>query len=457
MAGIASLFATYWDDAWHTDIGRDDALIPPHLLLYGAVAVAGLAVAVWGAAVVWRARSLAGVLRDPGLSTAATGGAVTLGAGVADAWWHEMFGRDSVLWSPPHILAVFGTVALIVGVLAGLGKNAPPGLRSVAGALLLGSALIAVLEFETDVPQFSESFYLPVLLISALFSMAVIQQLALGPWPMVRVVAIYVVVRLLIAGLLVVLGRSAPDVPLAVAGLVVADLRWRSKSLAYAAGAAGVSVTSVLSSVLGVASVPVVSVLPVALTVVAVFLVVLAAGSFRRAAAAIAVAAALVPMGSQDRAEAHDPGQGEIVAQAKLTGASDGHGTLTLAGILPVDCSAARTCRILARRAGETRTGAVTTSGGQVLGMVKVPPTGRWFTYLEVKVKQGMAETWLPLDAGVPQRTSQRRELYLPAGRAGGEGFGPAEVVSGVVLYAIGLAVLMLALVQTRRIGRSIA
>src|SRR4029453_3718395 len=46
-AGSASLFATYWDDAWHTDLGRDQATIPPHLLLYGSMAAIGAVVAAW--------------------------------------------------------------------------------------------------------------------------------------------------------------------------------------------------------------------------------------------------------------------------------------------------------------------------------------------------------------------------------------------------------------------------
>jgi hypothetical protein len=33
VAGSAGLFATFWDDAWHTDLGRDQATIPPHLWL----------------------------------------------------------------------------------------------------------------------------------------------------------------------------------------------------------------------------------------------------------------------------------------------------------------------------------------------------------------------------------------------------------------------------------------
>jgi hypothetical protein len=58
VAGSAGLFATYWDDAWHTDLGRDQATIPPHLLLYGSVAVIGEVVAAWGLAALRRTRSL---------------------------------------------------------------------------------------------------------------------------------------------------------------------------------------------------------------------------------------------------------------------------------------------------------------------------------------------------------------------------------------------------------------
>lgn len=43
-----ALFATYWDDSWHTDKGRDEFAIPPHLLLYGGVALTSLAVLAGG-------------------------------------------------------------------------------------------------------------------------------------------------------------------------------------------------------------------------------------------------------------------------------------------------------------------------------------------------------------------------------------------------------------------------
>src|SRR6266498_2605324 len=67
VAGAGALFATYWDDAWHTDLRRDAATIPPHLLLYGSVAVVGLVVAAWGLSTLRRSRSLPEALRQPPL------------------------------------------------------------------------------------------------------------------------------------------------------------------------------------------------------------------------------------------------------------------------------------------------------------------------------------------------------------------------------------------------------
>jgi hypothetical protein len=126
VAGSASLFATYWDDAWHTDLGRDSATIPPHLPLYASMATIGAVVAAWGLSALWRDRSPAAVWRQPPLLLAAAGATVTLAALPVDAAWHASFGRDAVLWSPPHMLAIFGSLALLVGFLAARGPTPPP-------------------------------------------------------------------------------------------------------------------------------------------------------------------------------------------------------------------------------------------------------------------------------------------------------------------------------------------
>jgi hypothetical protein len=147
---------------------------------------------------------------------AATGATVTLAAAPIDAAWHAAFGRDAVLWSPPHLLGVVGTLALIVGPVAGTRPGTRPWLPAAAGALLVGSAVVPVLEFETDVPQFSETLYLPVLLAGTLFAAAMLRLVVPGPLPVVRAVGIYLLLRLAITIGLAALGRSTPT------------CRWRS-------------------------------------------------------------------------------------------------------------------------------------------------------------------------------------------------------------------------------------
>src|SRR3954471_1430887 len=146
LAGTGALLGTSWDDAWHTDLDRDSAWIPPHLLLYGAVAVVGLVVAGWGARVLAATRSVRAVLRHRPLLTAGLGGVATLAAAPVDGWWHATFGRDAVLWSPPHVLVIFASAAMVTGVLAGLPGDRGRWVAVALGGLLLGDLAAGVIE-----------------------------------------------------------------------------------------------------------------------------------------------------------------------------------------------------------------------------------------------------------------------------------------------------------------------
>jgi hypothetical protein len=456
LAGAAALFATYWDDAWHTDLGRDSATIPPHLLLYGSVAVLGAVVVAWGLTALQRTRSLPAVLRQPPLLLAATGATVTLAAAPTDAAWHAAFGRDAVLWSPPHLLGLVGTLVLIVGILAGTRPGTCPWLLAAAGALLLGSAVMPVLEFETDVPQFSEALYLPVLLAGALLAAAMLRGLVPGPLPVVRAVGTYLLLRLAITVALAGLGRSTPDLPLAILGLAAVDLPWPTATVRYAAGAAGVALTTLVASALGLASVTAGAVAVVAVPMLALFAAVLlaAAGRARRLGSAalllLGVAVALWPT----PATAHDPGQGRPVAPVTLTGASDGRGRLTITAQLADGCAALRPGHVVARRAGQTVTGALTATGRcRYAGQVSVTPAGRWFVYAELRQAARGVEAWLPVDASRPGQLVQHRELYQPTGRAPGAGPPTGEVVFGTLLSAVGALLLALTVLQVRRLA----
>jgi len=459
VAGSAGLFATFWDDAWHTDLGRDQATIPPHLLLYASMGVIGAVVAAWGLVALRRTRSLPAVWRQPPLLLAATGGTVTLAALPIDAAWHASFGRDAVLWSPPHMLAVFGSLALLVGFLAAARPGTSPWILTGLGALLLGSAVVPVLEFETDVPQFSEALYLPVLLAAALFAAMVLRQVIPGPLPVVRAVGIYVLLRVAIMIGLVGLGRSTPDLPLAILGLAAVDLPWRTAAARYASGAAGVALILLAASTAGLASVDTGAVAFVAVPALAVFLAVVAA-QVRRSSRVegpallmlVALAVALVP----SVADAHDPGQGRAIAPVRLTGASDGRGTITITADSANDCAALPPRRLLARRAGRIVTGALTATGHcRYAGQVHLPATGRWFVYVELRPAGFEVEAWLPVDASSANRVVQHRQLYLPAGRTQGAGLPGSQVAAGIVLYALGALLLALIVGQVRGLARA--
>jgi hypothetical protein len=377
---------------------------------------------------------------------------VTLAALPIDAAWHAAFGRDAVLWSPPHMLAVFGSLALLVGLLGAARPDVPPWILTGLGALLLGTAVLPVLEFETDVPQFHETLHLPVLLAATLFAAMVLRQVIPGPLPVARAVGIYVLLRVAITLGLVGLGRSTPDLPLAILGLAAVDLPWGAAAARYASGAAGVALILLAASAAGLASVDTGAVALVAVPGLVVVLAVLATQvrrSSRVEGPALLVVVAVAVALSPAAADAHDPGQRRPIAPVALTGTSDGHGTITITADSVNDCAALPPRRLLARRAGQTITGTLTATGHcRYTGLVRVPATGRWFVYVELR-PLGF-EAWLPVDASSANRLVQHRQLYLPAGRTQGAGLPGSEVAAGIVLYALGALLLALIIRQLR-------
>jgi hypothetical protein len=116
LGATLALAGGYWDDAWHTERGRDQFLIAPHLAIYGGVFLAGGALGLW-LAVVIRSYGLHAVRRQRPLLLALIGVAATLASAPMDNAWHVAFGRDTVIWSPPHALGIVGTATLGVAVL----------------------------------------------------------------------------------------------------------------------------------------------------------------------------------------------------------------------------------------------------------------------------------------------------------------------------------------------------
>lgn len=451
VGGVLAVFATYWDEAWHTDVGRDTFWSAPHLLLYGSIAAVGLSVAGWGVTQLVVSRSLVTSLRNRPLLAAGMGALGALVAAPIDGFWHEAYGRDAVLWSPPHMLALFGAVALVLGVAAGLPERAVAA-RVAAGVLLLANAVAIVFEYETDVPQFTEVLYLPLLVTIAVTVAATVEQLVPRRGAVAAVALGYVVVRLLVMVGLAGLDRSLPDLPIAILGLALWDVPRASRFARGAAAVAGISGFALVASWWGLASQPMASVAVTAVPLLVVALAVLGARSWRAASSvavlAVAIAGTIAP---QQRAEAHDPGQGEPVVDIELTSTVAGERIRMTAE--PIGhCEDLAPLRVVARRAGDTITGQLTPAGDcRWAGAVTVPSGGRWFTYVELEHDGRLVEAWLPVDADTEGTHTERRELYLPAG--GGQSIDASQIGLGALIYLLGLTLVGLGVTAVRRTG----
>lgn len=454
-AGLLAIFATYWDEAWHTDIGRDSAWALPHVLLYALVAVVGLGVAAWGLRV-WRlTRSLSTALRQRALLASGLGGIGALISAPIDALWHERYGRDAVLWSPPHMLVLFAATALTMGVLAALPLRAHVA-KALICVLLTGNALAIVFEYEADVPQFTEMIYLPILLAAGVFVAVLTRKTLTIRAPVTVVVLGYAGLRVAIALALGALGRSTPDLPIAVLGLAAVDLPFRTSRERYTAGIGAVAGLAWMASLTGAASPVPGAVAVTALPLIIAALLILLASLWRGHAQTLLpigitlAAVALSLAWPAERAVAHDPGQGKGVADVELSITSQGDGELSVRMDVPGECSDLTPTDIVARRAGTTVHGPLHAVGAcSFEGAVEVEDRGRWFVYVEMSHEGEPVESWLPIYPDQQQSVTRTRELYLPpstdpTGRTG-------QVVFGALIYVLGAALLMCGVVAARR------
>src|SRR5580698_5969677 len=113
------------DVSWHRSIGRDSFWTPPHMMVYACGLISGLTCAwlilatTFGNRPYLRTNSvnLFGLRAPLGAFVAAWGGLMMLYSAPVDNWWHNAYGLDVRVASPPHILLLSGTAAVGLGTL----------------------------------------------------------------------------------------------------------------------------------------------------------------------------------------------------------------------------------------------------------------------------------------------------------------------------------------------------
>jgi len=417
-AGFIALGAVYWDDAWHTDRGRDNFFVPPHVALYGGVAVLGILV-LWR----WSQTRRDATAGDATLAWLGLLGVVsTFASAPVDEAWHRLFGRDAVIWSPPHLLGIAATFAVaIAGVVAE--QRGPAALRVAANALVLGAGMVLVMEFEADVPQFSPQFYLPVACLVIAFVAPLIRTVDRRPDAFSRAVALYTAARIGIVIALAGLGFSTPIVPpLLLVALVLDRLDRTPRRHLIVFGV-------VLPVVMHLVYLPWLAVVPhgvdlttgeatMSLLVSMLLANIAIVWSRVRRTAVLAVGAILAVALSASSALAHDPGQGTEDAAIVLTARTQDERAVLDATILDADCAEFTVSALVARRAGEERRIALDELAPcRATGSITLPRRGRWFLYVEYVRSGRHLEAWISVES--PRSTVRAvRRLYAgPANR----------------------------------------
>ena len=125
FASTSIIVGSIWDISWHRSIGRDSFWTPAHMAIYLGGIVAGLSCG-------WQVlrTTFAGDARDRAACVSFWGFRGPLGAWVCiwgafamlvsapfDDWWHNAYGLDVEILSPPHVVLAAGIFGIGVGAM----------------------------------------------------------------------------------------------------------------------------------------------------------------------------------------------------------------------------------------------------------------------------------------------------------------------------------------------------
>jgi hypothetical protein len=114
-----------WDISWHMSIGRDTFWTPAHLLIQSGGLVAGVSSGFLALHTTFRgtdaekasAVSFWGFRAPLGAWVCVLGCGAMLTSAPFDDWWHNAYGLDVRIVSPPHILLGLGMMGIVMGAL----------------------------------------------------------------------------------------------------------------------------------------------------------------------------------------------------------------------------------------------------------------------------------------------------------------------------------------------------
>jgi len=214
IAVTSTTFGLYWDISWHGGIGRDTFWTPAHLAIQLGAVITGIccaylilhttfstdpvaqehSVRIWG-------------FRGPlGAFVAAWGGFCMLTSAPYDNWWHNSFGLDVMILSPPHVVLLIGIFVMGLGGLilttgqmnrsVGAAREKLKGILLYSGSLLLCLLMMLGYEYIGDQTLMHSAIYYRVLGMIAPVVLIGVSRASGHRWASTIVAAIYTVLWL---------------------------------------------------------------------------------------------------------------------------------------------------------------------------------------------------------------------------------------------------------------------
>ncbi len=202
-----------WDISWHVSIGRDTFWTPPHLLIQLCAAIGGLT-SLWliarstlGGDPEARGQSVQ-VLRlhaPLGAFMCGWGAVAMLTSAPFDNWWHNAYGLDVTVVSPPHMLLAIGAMAIVYGgfalTMAQLNREGAAATSHIetmlivlVGVLMVG-AQGELIEYSSKTLMHSAIFY-RAFAFAYPAQLALVRRISTRRWAAVSAATVYLVLAL---------------------------------------------------------------------------------------------------------------------------------------------------------------------------------------------------------------------------------------------------------------------
>ena len=220
VAATCAVVGVIWDISWHRTIGRDTFWTPAHLAIYASGIIAGLSCGwlvlktTFAGSDAERAASVRfwGFRGPLGAWLCIWGAMAMIVSAPFDNWWHNAYGLDVKVLSPPHLILALGFTGIQLGavlMVAALQNRAGGEARRGYGRLLaygIGILVLNVAIMGFEQIGFSQNAHnaLYYLVCAAVFPILLVAGARASSlrWPATTAAAVYVGVTLIMVWVL---------------------------------------------------------------------------------------------------------------------------------------------------------------------------------------------------------------------------------------------------------------